>query len=175
MPPNGVRLTLQIIFIPTPTIWTVSLSEHFPDIPTIPSPPPPSPLRQSPMLRGGNRISRSPQRYHRSGAQANPVGSPDFNLNRQRTTPDSSYSSTSRMDRSPGRLRRFRYIRRILFLNPPLNSHRTDPSTQSYSGYPILPRPIHTPPRTQISRDSGRHVRFSSPQLSNQSRHRHRR
>ena len=98
MPPNGVRLTLQMILIPTHPGWMVSLSERFPDILTIPPPPPPSPLRQSPMLRGGNRIARSPQRYHRSGTQANPVGSPDFNLNRQRTTPDNFYSNTFRME-----------------------------------------------------------------------------
>ena len=173
MPPNGVRLTLQIILIPTPTGWTVSLSERFPDIPTIPPPPPPSPLRQSPMLRGGNRISRSPQRYHRSGAQANPVGSPDFNLNRRRTTPDNFYSNTSRMERFPEHLQRFRYIRPILFLNPTLNNHRMDTSIHRHSS-PQIPIQSNTS-RAPSSNSNGRHVRFSSPQLSNQSRHRHRR
>ena len=122
MPPNGVRLTLQVILIPTPTGWTVSLSKRFPDIPTIRPPPPPMPLRQSPLLRGGNRISCSPQRYHRSGALDNPVGSPDFNLNSQRTTLDNFYSSTPTMERYPEHLRRFRYISPILFLNPTLNN-----------------------------------------------------
>ena len=69
MPPISVRLTLRITSIPTPTGWTISLDEHFPDLQMIPTPPPPTPLRHSPMLRGGNRISHSPQRYHRTGAQ----------------------------------------------------------------------------------------------------------
>ena len=43
-PPVGVKLTLQITLIPTATGWTVSLSEHFPHVPTVPAPPPPREL-----------------------------------------------------------------------------------------------------------------------------------
>ena len=140
----------------------VSLSEHFPDIRTIHPPPPPSPLRQSPILRGGNRISCSLQRYHRSGIQPNPASSPDFNHNRRRTVPDIFYSSTSRMERFPEHLLRFRYIRPILFLNPTLYSHRVDTSTHRHSSPPI---PIQsTTSRAPSSNSNGRHVRFSSLQ-----------
>ena len=173
MPLNGVRLTLQMILILTPTGWTVSLSEHFPDIPTSPPSPPPLPLRQSPMLRGVNRISRSPQQYHRSGAQANPVGSPDFNHNRQQTTLDNAYSNTFRMEQFPEHLQWFRYIRPILFLNPALNNDRIDTSTHRYSS-PQIPIQSNTS-RAPSSNSNGRHVWFSVPQLSNQSRHRHHR
>ena len=156
-----------------PTGWTVFLDEHFPDLPMIPPPPPPTPLRYRLMLCGGNRSSCSPQRYPSSGAQANPVGRPDFNLSRWWTTPHNVYSSTSRMEQYPEHLQRFRYIRPILFLNPTLNNHRMDTSTHRHSSPPI---PIQSnTSRAPSSNSNGRHVRFSSPQLSNQSRHRHRR
>ena len=174
-PPVGVRLTLRITLIPTPTGWTVSLSEHFPDLPMIPPPPPPTPIRHSPMLRGGNRTSRSPLRPHRSGVQDSQAGSPAFSLRRQQTTLDNFYSSTSRMNPSPDHLQRFRYTRPIQFLNPRLNSHRTEPSTQSYTSYPIPSIPSQLTTRDPNSRSNGRRVRFSSPQQSNQSRTRHRR
>ena len=132
--------------------------------PMIPPPPPPTPVRHSPMLRGGNQISRSPQMYHRYGVQDSQAGSPAFSQRRRQTMPDNVYSNTFKMDQSPERLRRFRYIRPILFLNPRLNSHRTEPSNQSFSSYrtPLIPNQSTT--RTQSSRSNGRCVRFSSPQ-----------
>ena len=139
----------------------------------IPPRPPLSTQRQSPMLHGGIRISRSPQQYRRSGGKANPVGSPDFNLNRRQTTPDNSFSNTFRIEQFPEYLRRFRYIRPIQPPNPTLNNHRMDMSTHRHTSYPI---PIQlTTSRDPCSTHNGRHVRFSSPQLSNQSRHHHRR
>ena len=107
-PPIGVRITLRIKLIPTPTGWTVSLTEHFPDLPTIPPPPPPTTIRHSMMLRGGNRTSHPPLRPRRSGVQDSQAGIPAFSQGRQQTTPDSFYSSTSRMDQSPDLLPRFR-------------------------------------------------------------------
>ena len=170
MPLIGMRLTLQITLIPIPTGWTVCLSKHFPDTPTIPTPPPPTPIRlhsHSLRLHGGNRTFHLPLPLHRSGSQDNQAGSLNFNHRRRQTTSDSFYSSTYRMEGSPEKLLRFRYIHPIRYLNHRLNDYRIEPSIQSYSSYPTQSQ--SSTPRTQSSRSSGRYIRFNSPRLGNQS------
>ena len=171
-PPIGVRLTLRITLIPTPTGWAVSLSEHFPDTPSLPTPrhrmPSPSPT----LLRGGNRTLHSPSPRHRQGNRDNPARYPDTTHRRRRTTPDDYFGSTSRLENSRESPKRFRYSQQThRLLNRRLN-HRHRP-THSSLWYPIRTR--SNTPTTRTSRSSGRHVRFNSPPSSHQSRHRHHR
>ena len=176
-PPVGVKLTLQITLIPTPTGWTVSLSEHFPQIPTVPAPPqprepPPNDSPKMPYLRGGIRTSRSPQTARQSRARTRPM-SPRM-PQMERTMSADSYGSTFRQE-APGDYRQeSRYNQQTLLkTNRKLNRDSLDTSTQNF--YRCL-TPIQLNRwNGQSSETNGNHVRFSSPPPSRRSRRHHRR
>ena len=176
-PPVGVKLTLQIILFLTPTDWTVSLSEHFPHIPTVPAPPLPRepPLNNSPKmpyLRGGIRTSHSPQPPRQYRPRIRPMLS--TMPREERTTSADSYGSTFRQE-APGDYRQeSRYNQQTpRRTNRKLNRDSLDTSTQNFYRYltPIQSNMWNG----QSSEKNGKHVRFSSPPPSRRSRHHHRR
>ena len=135
-PPVGVKLTLQITLIPTPTGWTVFLSEHFPHVPTVPAPPlPREPLPNDspkmPYLRGGIRTSRSPQPPRQSRPRTRPI-SPQM-LRMERTMSADSYGNTYRQE-APGDYHQgSRYNQQTpLKTNKKLNRDSMDTSTQNF-------------------------------------------
>ena len=159
MPPVGVKLTLQITLIPTPTGWTVSLSEHFPHVPMVPAPPlprepPPNDSPKMPYLRGGIRTSRSPQPARQSKARTRPM-SPRM-PQMERTTSADSYGSTYRQE-VPGDYRQ---------------ESSLDTSTQNFYRYLTLIQSNIW--NGQSSEKNGKHVQFSSPPPSRCSRRHHR-
>src|SRR6266576_1706721 len=67
-PQTGVRLTLHIVLMPSPTGWTVSLEEQSPQIPVIPPLPPLRDLPPPPQMPPYRQpMSREPQLYIRGG------------------------------------------------------------------------------------------------------------
>ena len=176
-PPVGVKLTLQITLIPTPTGWMVSLSEHFPHIPTVPAPPqsresPPNDSPKMPYLRGGIRTSRSPQPARQSRAPTRPI-SPQM-PQMERTMSADSYRSTYRQEARDGYRQKSRYNQQTpLKTNKKLNRDSLDTSTQNF--YRCL-TPIQSNTwNGQSSERNGKHVQFSSPPASRRSRRHHRR
>ena len=177
MPPVGVKLTLQITLIPTPTGWTVSLSEHFPQIPMVPALPQPRepPLNESPKmpyLRGGIRTSRSPQPPCQSRPHTRPMSS-TMSME-ERTTSADSYGSTYRQEAPDNYRQESRYNQQTpLKTNRKLNRDRTDTSTQNFYR---CQTPIQSNTwNGQNSERNAKHVRFSSPPPSRRSRRHHRR
>ena len=177
MPPVGVKLTLQITLIPTPTGWTVSLSKHFPHIPMVPAPPQPRkpPLNDSPKmpyLRGGIRTSHSPQPPCQSRPCTRPMSS--TMPWEEWTMSADSYGNTYRQE-APGDYRQeSRYNQQTpLKTNRKLNTESLDTSTQNF--YRCL-TPIQSNTwNSQSSEKNGKHVQFSSPPPSRRSRRHHRR
>ena len=177
MPPVSVKLTLQITLIPTPTGWTVSLSEHFLHVPTVPAPPLPRepPPKDSPKmsyLRGGIRTSRSPQLPRQSRPRVRPMLS--TMPWEERTTSADSYGSTYRQEAPGDYHQESRYNQQTpLKTNRKLNRNSLDTSTQNF--YSCL-TPIQSNTwNGQSSERNGKHVRFSSPPASRRSRRHHRR
>ena len=176
-PPAGVKLTLQITLIPTPTGWTVSLSEHFPHIPMVPAPPqprepPPNDSPKMPYLRGGIRTSCSPQPVRHSRPRTRPMSA--TMPWEEWTMSADSYGSTYRQE-GPGDYRQeSRYNQQTpLKTNRKLNRDSLDTSIQNF--YRCL-TPIQSNTwNGQSSERNGKHVRFSSPPSSRRSRRHHRR
>ena len=160
-----------------PTGWMVSLSEHFPHIPTVPAPPvprepPPNDSPKLPFLRGGTRTSRSPQPARQSRPRTRPI-SLTMPLE-ERTMFANSYWTTYRHE-VPGDYRQeSRYNQQTpLKTNRKLNKDSLDTSTQNF--YRCLTLIQSNTCNGQSSERNGKHVRFSSPPPSRRSRRMHRR
>ena len=174
-PPVSVKLTLQITLIPSPTGWTVSLSEHFPHIPMVPAPPqprepPPNDFPKLPYLRGGTWTSRSPQPPRQSRLCMRPMLS--TMPWEERTMSADSYGSIYRQE-TPGDYRQeSRYNQQTpLKTNRKRNRNSLDTSTQNF--YRCL-TPIQSNTwNGQSSEKNRKHVQFSSPPPSWRSRRHH--
>src|SRR6266550_108575 len=170
-PQTGVRLTLHIVLMPSPTGWTVSLEEQSPQIPVIPPlpplrdlPPPTPPYRQP--------MSREPQPYIPGGTiLSSHRRTHSMNNPREEQTARSAASSGTTSERRTRESRRSENrSTRHSGQQPERPERQAEARRPSIRHYYEFITPMRSPRPEPPPRRGGRSVRFRHPPQSSPSR-----